>query len=258
MCDCVWPIEVFRGRVADEWIGQDQRVVHPDAPLGGGGRGLFHAAGVLNHDAHAQVLPHSQSPAGALVSPGEMAAAEQLQAANAPAKPPPIVTERTSTTVGRLEIVIEPDGSGGTLKDGAVTKPVISHSGAMRSERNPDKTRVLRFINEKKFKVVIQTVYHQGTPSMPSKYGRGKAPSDQATGDITLGFHESCHRADLLNFFTKVKQPEFAGRENTPATEFDQAFKDYLAAWKALEAAAEADSYLKTDEVDPKKSSYTP
>lgn len=258
MCDGVWPIERFRDRVAPEWIGHDAQVAHPSAPLGGGGPGYFRRAGPMNHDAHDELLPHTESPAAPLLTPGDLAPAIELQNASVKAQPAPVVTQASTTTVGRLDIVVDVDGSGGTRPVGAVTTPVLSHSGSVRKAISPDGKTIVRAINEKKFKVVIQTIYHQGKPGDGSKYGRGKAPADQAMGNVTLGFHESCHRADLVNFFSNVAQPELKVRENMPVADFDLAFKAYMAAWKALEAAAEADSELKTDEVDPKKSNYVP
>jgi hypothetical protein len=49
--------------------------------------------------------------------------------------------------------------------------------------------------------ITIQTQYGSGAaPADVSCYGRGTTNADVQNRDITLGFHESCHRADYVDY----------------------------------------------------------
>src|SRR5207249_4387630 len=63
---------------------------------------------------------------------------------------------------------------------------------------------------EVKGAITIQTAYGPGAkPNDTSGYGRGTTDADLANGDVTLGFHESCHRADFLAYAHAHPLPEF-------------------------------------------------
>lgn len=51
------------GATSGLWLTQEGNVVHPDAPYGGGGPGVFCTAGALYHDPFGKELPHPLAPA---------------------------------------------------------------------------------------------------------------------------------------------------------------------------------------------------
>ncbi len=104
--------------------------------------------------------------------------------------------------------------------------------------------------------IEIQTTYKPGAdPSDLSCYGRGTTPDDERTRDITLGFHESCHRLDYETFIKNNALPE------PPTMQIGMTPKQYEAGTKAFEKAvdayfekASASSGAKTDEVGFRRS----
>jgi hypothetical protein len=57
--------------------------------------------------------------------------------------------------------------------------------------------------------ITIQTIYGGGaSPSDVSCYGRGTTADDVRNRDITLGFHENCHRLDFESFLKSNPLPD--------------------------------------------------
>ena len=197
---------------------------------------------------------------GGRVLPGPLGVddVDDLQAlAAADATQPPPVSVPSTTRVNGTEITVLPDGyadevhgartsfdmSAGTTPgyefgaDGRITKlsgpiPVVSAS--------------------------IQTAYgpgHQATDL--SGYGRGTTAEDKQAGNVTLGFHESCHRGDYLEYVGAHAVPVFGGKPGQTEGEYKQATKEYFAAVKAYRSQVERFSAARTDEVgSPPKSRY--
>jgi hypothetical protein len=60
------------------------------------------------------------------------------------------------------------------------------------------------------YKLEIQTTWEDGfKPSDQSAYGRGTTKEDIDAKTTTLGFHESCHGADMLAFIVKPGPPTY-------------------------------------------------
>jgi hypothetical protein len=107
------------------------------------------------------------------------------------------------------------------------------------------------------FTCVIKTVYGpKAKPEQPSAYGRGTTTSDEAAGDTTLGFHESCHRADLLEFFQKQPLPTYRGRVGMSEAEFNGANRTFAKEFAAYFDKMRKFSDNRTDEVGYKWSEY--
>src|SRR5439155_15004300 len=101
------------------------------------------------------------------------------------------------------------DGSGG-VSTGAETSFSQVASTSPGYDASAD-GKVLKFNGKFTFKgtIQIQTNYAaDSNASTLSCYGRGTTTSDVANRDITLGFHESCHRADYQAFLKANTLPD--------------------------------------------------
>src|SRR5262249_391877 len=77
---------------------------------------------------------------------------------------------------------------------------------------------------EIKATVKIQTVYGPGaSPEQLSGSGRGTTPEDEKAGNTSLGFHESCHRKDYLDYLKTKALPAFGGKVGMTRTQYEQA-----------------------------------
>ncbi|QEL18401.1 hypothetical protein [Limnoglobus roseus] len=105
--------------------------------------------------------------------------------------------------------------------------------------------------------VKIQTVYGPNADAtQTSGYGRGTTPDDEKAGNTTLGFHESCHRSDYLNYLRTKPFPTFTGRVGMTRVAYEKAVADFQKAIEKYFADMDKDSLQRTDEVGYKKSTY--
>src|SRR5262249_8371587 len=120
-----------------------------------------------------------------------------------------------------------------------------------------DQGLVTHFNNTIRHSLTIQTRYGTGNPGDVSAYGRGTTAEDVRDGNITLGFHESCHRKDFLHYLQHEPRPQFGGRVGMTVTEFDEAIAAYNAAWQSYFHEMEARSVRDTDETgNPTRSQW--
>jgi len=70
-----------------------------------------------------------------------------------------------------------------------------------------------------------------------------------ASDDTTLGFHESCHRADYLQYLRSNPLPAFSGRVGQRVSDFTSASERFNTAWEAYFPAMDAYSKQRTDEI---------
>lgn len=105
--------------------------------------------------------------------------------------------------------------------------------------------------------VRIQTVYgSKSKPTDRSGYGRGTTAADEAAGNTSLGFHESCHRQDFLDYLTDHPLPAFTGAPGMTAAEFQEVQSSFLTAVDDYFADMDRYSHDNTDEVGYKKSIF--
>ena len=105
--------------------------------------------------------------------------------------------------------------------------------------------------------VRIQTLYGSKSKSTDrSGYGRGTTAADEAAGNTSLGFHESCHRQDYLKYLADHPLPEFTGATGMTAIEFRAASNNFLTAVDDYFADMDRYSNDNTDEVGYKKSIF--
>jgi hypothetical protein len=100
------------------------------------------------------------------------------------------------------------------------------------------------------FTLVIQTSYGPAaTIEQPSGYGRGTTKPDIDAGDTSLGFHESCHRADYVEFLQKNALPTYRGRVGLTVEEFNGAGAAFVREFLAYFVRMRKFSDNRTDEV---------
>lgn len=265
MCDCVPPSE-RPGAVPASWINEAGRVVHPDAPTGLGGSGAFRSATVLGSDSTGDMLPDPQSPSARTLAPGAVQLAGEAEAAKVVRKPAPTIdTDAADEVVHQIiTLKLKADEHGVAKITSAETICAETNNGAQVEIHSNDAGIVDGVTNQLAWTVEIVTQYGKGDPEADAAYGRGTTPADKAAGTVTLGFHESCHRADLLGYFRSTPPPkldiDFQNKKVTTA-QAEAARSAYLTAWKAYFAKARSHSKASTDEAplsDPPLSKYKP
>lgn len=244
------------GQVGEAWhvgslgVGWRGRVAHPTAPDGGAGPGFFRSAFPVG--GVEDVPPPDPS------LPSRASDAEQQQAPR-PANPPPQTSARSLGSLKSVQSsVADVEIEGKILADGSGGPPSGAHTGfSVPSTSSPGYSTVdgkVTKINGKftwKGALTIQTLYGTGaTASSLSCYGRGTTTADVQSRDITLGFHESCHRSDFVSYLNNHPLPDPpALAVGMAAKDFDAAVKKFADDLKAYRDAMEQDSNSKTDEV---------
>ena len=186
-------------RLGRPWVGWAEHIAHPDSPMGAGGLGVFSRRSPIVDDSdHAD--PWTR---------GGERPVDTLSAPPAP-RPPPVTQPRDLGTLKqaesslldvRVDAKIVRDGRGG-VETGAVThvSRVASSSPGYVTDSDGN---ITRFNGKFRWRgtITVQTRYASDSrPEDPSCYGRGTTVADRQSGRITLGFHESCHRADYVAY----------------------------------------------------------
>lgn len=233
-------------------VGWRGRIAHPNAPDGGAGPGFFRSAlPVGGVDDVAEPDPRAPSRA----SDGE----PLQQQAPRPANPPPQTQARSLGSLKSVQSsVADVEIEGKILADGTGGPANGAHTGFdVPSSSSPGYNTVdgkVSQINGKftwKGALTIQTSYGAGaTANSLSCYGRGTTSQDIQSRDITLGFHESCHRSDLSSYLSQNPLPDPPALAiGMAAKDFDAAVKKFAADLKAYRNAMESDSNSRTDDV---------
>jgi hypothetical protein len=256
-----------------DWAGWQGHVAHPDAPAGGGGPGGFKRAGALGVDPPGpNALPNPLAPVAKSRVPdpdrGGVAAKGAAPIQNAPPTTIPSKTEvkvlKTAENDIAVYVEILEDGRSADPKlEGARTSfppnSVVWKTPGYEHQTVHGKSRITKVEGPAELKgtITIQTVYGPtATPDSLSGYGRGTTPEDEKSGDVTLGFHESCHRADYLNYLKANALPTFGGKVGMSKTDFDASAQRFNAQAAAYFEKMRKDSINSTDEVGYKMSEY--
>lgn len=263
-CGCSGANKLARKRkVASQWVGWTDRIAHPDAPAGGGGPGYFATAdggygtpraadGIVSPDRPGPLGADAETPKGETVKP----------------KPPPATQARTlSTTMSVQTDFVDIEIDAKVLDDAhdqsdvtvAVTRFELPTAGSARYEADTDGVSLKSATSKLKWKgsITIQTRYEAGVSASDlTCYGRGTTAEDIKNGDVTIGFHESCHIAHFAGYLAAHPLPAApdikAGMKLDKAAELANKFikdtEDYA-------AAARKETVTKVDEVGVKMSS---
>ena len=239
------------------WTTTEGEVISPNAPAGGGGAGRFRTAIPLGTDAPAiPALPEPNAPAARyLVTP------DPDNASGTATNPPP-VTKTGTTPLKKLndpsndvdvDIEVLADGTNSSETGQAHTKldptGLQTHYPGFQVDAKGKVSKL-----DGKFtqsgKVTIQIRYKPGTDkAAASAYGRGTKAEDKAAGNVSIGFHESCHVKDMLAWMKAHRLPAFKGKVGMTEAEFDQAKADHGAATDQYFKDASDASERLTDEI---------
>ena len=255
MCDCVPASQRARVALDPAWLATDGRVVHPDAPAGGGGPGYFRVAGHSTAQGDAEQLAHPDSPRASALDVFDLNRAERLSGTEVKRQAPPEVKQAQTQTIRGMTVTVQPDESGIAGVGSALTD-VHQHSGGAAYVHSKDTGKILSW-TVLPYQVDIVTQYGTGTPNADAAYGRGTTEKDIETGNVTLGFHESCHRADMLAYLTGHPLPAAPSKTGITTDEGDTLIAAYTTAVDAYFQAARDHSVKVTDETGkPTKTAF--
>ncbi len=247
--------------IQPDWVNQQGDIVHPDAPAGSGGMGGFYLAQSGSRDAgRTQLpLPHPRSQAGRRVDPIRVqhtaAKAKKQKAASQQALP--VVTRDLSANINGVSVLVRADAGHVAGITGAKTQIEyrVGDFKNIRYKQTPGQ-EVVSFVMPA-VSVTIQTQYGTGKPSDTSAYGRGTTADDIQQGDVSLAFHESCHRRDYLKYLHDNHPPTFDGKVGMKLEDFTKAVTKWNEAWQEYVTSLSASSVQGTDEVgSPTRSDY--
>jgi hypothetical protein len=240
-------------RVGREWVGWTELVAPPSAPVGGGGPGHFSPRLPLNPNADGDLPgPSRLGPIGA--EPLDTPAS-----APKPANVPPVTIPASLGTIKevqnefvdyKIEAEIVADGSGGVTTGAETSFAKVSSTSPSYDALDG---KITKFNGKFTFKgtIQIQTKYAaDSNASTLSCYGRGTTNTDVVNRDITLGFHESCHRDDYQAFLKAHALPDPPTMNvGMKSSDYDKAAATFGTAVNKYYADMKADSISKTDDV---------
>jgi hypothetical protein len=246
-------------KVGSEWLGWRGTIAHPDSPAGGGWPGHFSRVRLGQREHGTLPSPWRRGPLQSI----------PLQGAPAPrpANLPPATNPRSLGVLKSLQndlmdvnvdAKIVADGTG--ARAGAVTSFTDGTAQTVPIPHHDRHNKIIKFGGKFSWRgtVTIQTVYAAGVgPSTLSGYGRGTTDSDVRNRDITLGFHESCHRNDYVAYLqahTLPDPPQLAIGMNV--AEYNTAISTFRKELHAYFKAMKEESVANTDEVGHCKSTW--
>lgn len=119
------------------------------------------------------------------------------------------------------------------------------------------KSKITKVKTKFEFKGVIsiQTLYgSKAKATDKSLYGRGTTKADKLAGNITLGFHESCHRDDFFAYLKNNPLPTFTIKVGDTFQQYSDAKNKFETAYKKYIKDMRKKSDNNTDEVGYKLS----
>jgi hypothetical protein len=243
-------------RLSSDWVGWTGLVTHPDSPLGGGGPGHFRSALASNDQ-----LANPLAPSGFVAA--ELAGTPAPRPANQPPRTAPVSFSLFSMIDSRYEVDLKveviADGSGGVATGAATSfsRVPVRYPGY----RKDPSDKITRFQGRLIWKgtITIQTRYAtDATPKSLSCYGRGTTDADLQARNITLGFHESCHRLDFVAYLQAYPLPALpAMTVGMPESDFQRGLDGFLRQVDTYWKDMERDSEIRTDEVGFTKTAAT-
>jgi hypothetical protein len=245
--------------VSDPWLASNgDDVAHPNAPRGGGGPGDSKGARPLGLSTDPfDTFPHPTAPDSKKLDPNLLGdKAEELDAVDP--QPAPVVTKDETKTINGVAVTIQKDATGGS---GTGAKTSIGMDAGEKPEADLDTsgTKIAKVTGPApKITATILTTYASGaSASGKSGYGRGTTDDDKKKGNVTLGFHESCHRQDHQDFIKNHTLPKFGGKAGQTIQEYNDAYDAYVEAVDTYKKLSDTTSFSLTDEVgNPTKSQF--
>lgn len=251
--------------IGSAWQTVDGEFINPNAPAGGGGAGRFRAAGSTGTDEPLSPdLPAPDAPvARYLVTPDPLTAGNGVVNPPPVTKPQTIILKQLKDADNDIDVQLEvlADGESSAIKgESAETEADYKGLKIEFPQAFAVKGVVQKFTSPFVMKghITVHTRYRPGSKSTDrSQYGRGRTAPDEAAGNVTVGFHESCHLADHLDYIPKHALPEFKRRVGMTKTEYQQAVAQFTTDYQQYIKDDHDNSVRLTDEVGkPKKSEW--
>jgi hypothetical protein len=226
--------------------------VPPNAPAGSGGPGHFRDADNFRADEDPdETVRHAKAPPVRMLAVDAAAQPTSGSTGAVTRQPPPKTTpisQKLAQQAGpELLIDVQLLVVADKLNDNSVKKPLSAETRCMPSPGvekvnapiwNIDQNGKVTSLKRKLIvsgSYTIRTSYRPGAdPNHDSHYGRGTTAPDKASGNVTLGFHESCHRDDYIGYLTKTTFPTFRGKIGMTAVDFEAAVEEFTAAFDAF------------------------
>jgi hypothetical protein len=256
------------------WVSTSGVIAHPEAPTGAGGPGFFRTAGQIDsHGNRSITLLHPSTLAGRqhLLKEEEhhrlaLNQAIPLQRNKAPTTKikslkinktiNKTVNQKVVSTVVDVTVSILADQLDDTsiTKGKATTGPDASQIALKFPTASTDNAtgKIISETGKATYQgtITIRTNYRPGAnKNKKSAYGRGTTKSDVTNGDVTMGFHEKCHRDDLFDWYTKKEFPAFGGHVGMSIKDYQEAQQALEDAWDDFQKAASQNTYDLTDDV---------
>ena len=246
--------------VDPQWIGWNGERAHPRSPAGGGGPGHFSRPGPVGVSS---ILLAQASD----IDPRQRRDLTAIPLQNLPEtttsnkNSPPITKLRK---LKRIKFVqnkyVDVEISAEVVKDDRSSDSDVTANTSFQLP--PFSFPGFTFDNTKKItsftgkfvwkgRIRIQTIFGpDASASSLSGYGRGTTKVDIGNGDITLGFHESCHQSDYLAYLSNNPLPDppnlIVGMEKA---NFESECKRFENEYHVYQEKMELDSKTRTDEV---------
>jgi len=242
------------------WQGWKGTIAHPQAADGGGGPGFFRQPHVLTGEDDQNSLSMFDHPGAP--HPLNESDTVKITSKKVNKAPQTKVVDKTSISgLKKSTDQIEVDISYQVLADRkdakSFAKTDFTIPEAKFSAHDPDNDVIGKFTW--KGSVTIQTIYSDPEKNREGLqcYGRGTTKTDLKNGDITIGFHESCHREDFVKFLTdsantRPKIPDLT--KTMTKGEYNKADKDFKVQFQNYTIAMRKFSDTRTDEVGNPKS----
>jgi hypothetical protein len=270
----------------DIWIGRHGGIAHPNSPLGSGGPGRFRQPGCLGKDIGECAHPLSPSTRNAvpdsleLVDDDEILYAQIEQAgraklkqggkgqkrevvntkklppANAPTNKLPPETKpfkrKLKYTSADIFVELLADGSSNDASVQGWTTVQFPAYEFPGYEYDQSTRKITKFKGVFKFNgaITIQTIYGpNASANQLSLYGRGTTEKDKQDGNVSLGFHESRHQRDYIEYLASKPLPAFSLITGMTITQYDAAKAKFEQLYKTYEIRMHQQSETQTDEV---------
>ena len=240
--------------------------IHPDSPAGGGGPGYFKDSTTIDaYNTSRGSIASTLGPAKRFwVAQSRVIPASAGAKASKPKSPPktapfkkPVTKEKNSKVDINIEVEILSDTTGSSIaaksaKTSFDFKNLTWKLPPYTSKRVGGKEVFVAFTGAFEFKgiITIQTKYgNMAKDTDLSLYGRGTTKKDKRDGNVTLGFHEHCHRKDYLNYLKNNPFPVFIIKVNATNKDYNKIEDKLKADLKKYRNDMEKYSKKLTDEV---------
>jgi hypothetical protein len=156
---------------------------------------------------------------------------------------------QASFQINGINVIAEPDR---TSTDKAMSNRAETNFGLVRDQeaggQYDSRTNTVTSVTPPQIHATVVTTFGPGyDPSKSATYGRGTTPADKRAGTTNLGFHESRHGADWLEYLRQNAAPVFGGKADMSLDDFQKAREQFHRAIDAYNSRAQDYTKRMTD-----------